>query len=62
MEQLKEKIKRLQEKMGWAHDDLAQETAVSLSTARRDLNYYPQIPFKGGDTKHYRVDERGVWL
>jgi len=35
MEQLKEKVKMLREKMGWAQEDLAREIDVSLSTVQR---------------------------
>lgn len=35
MERLKEKVKELREKMGWAQEDLAREIGVSLSTIQR---------------------------
>ena len=35
MEQLKEKVKELRKKKGWAQEDLAQEIGVSLSTVQR---------------------------
>lgn len=35
MERLKEKVKELREKMGWAQEDLAREIGVSLSTVQR---------------------------
>ena len=35
MEQLKEKVKELRKKKGWAQEDLAREIGVSLSTVQR---------------------------
>ena len=35
MEQLREKIKELRKKKGWAQEDLAREIGVSLSTVQR---------------------------
>ena len=35
MEQLREKVKELRRKMGWAQEDLAREIGVSLSTIQR---------------------------
>jgi len=35
MERLKERVKALREKKGWAQDDAAREIGVSLSTIRR---------------------------
>lgn len=35
MEQLKEKVKELRKKRGWAQEDLAREIGVSLSTVQR---------------------------
>ena len=35
MERLKEKVKELREKRGWAQEDLAREIGVSLSTVQR---------------------------
>ena len=35
MEQFKEKVKALREKMGWSQEDLAREIDVSLSTIQR---------------------------
>ena len=35
MEQLKEKVKELCKKKGWAQEDLAREIGVSLSTVQR---------------------------
>jgi len=35
MERLKEKIKELRKKKGWAQEDLAREIGVSLSTVQR---------------------------
>ena len=35
MEQLKEKIKELRKRRGWAQEDLAREIGVSLSTVQR---------------------------
>ena len=35
MEQFREKVKQLREKMGWAQEDLAREIDVSLSTIQR---------------------------
>ena len=35
MEGLKEKVKELRRKKGWAQEDLAQEIGVSLSTVQR---------------------------
>ena len=35
MEQLREKVKKLREKGGWAQEDLAWEIGVSLSTVQR---------------------------
>ena len=35
MEALKEKVKELRERMGWAQEDLAREIGVSLSTVQR---------------------------
>ena len=35
MEQLKEKVKALRKKRGWAQEDLAREIDVSLSTIQR---------------------------
>ena len=35
MEQLKEKVKELRQRKGWAQEDLAQEIGVSLSTIQR---------------------------
>jgi len=35
MEQLKEKIKELRKRRGWAQEDLAREIEVSLSTVQR---------------------------
>ena len=35
MEYLKEKVKELRKKKGWAQEDLAREIGVSLSTVQR---------------------------
>ncbi len=35
MERLKEKVKELRKKRGWAQEDLAREIGVSLSTVQR---------------------------
>ncbi len=35
MERLKEKVKELRTKKGWAQEDLAREIGVSLSTVQR---------------------------
>ncbi len=35
MEQLREKVKELRKKMGWAQEDMAREIGVSLSTVQR---------------------------
>ena len=35
MERLKEKVKELRQKRGWAQEDLAREIGVSLSTVQR---------------------------
>ena len=35
MEQLREKVKELRQKKGWAQEDLAREIGVSLSTVQR---------------------------
>ncbi len=35
MERLKEKVKELRKKMGWAQEDMAREMDVSLSTVQR---------------------------
>ena len=35
MEQLKERVKELRKKMGWAQEDLARQIGVSLSTVQR---------------------------
>jgi len=35
MEHLKEKVKELRRKKGWAQEDLAREIGVSLSTVQR---------------------------
>ena len=35
MNQLREKVKELRRKMGWAQEDLAREIGVSLSTIQR---------------------------
>ena len=35
MEQLKERVKALRQKMGWSQEDLAREIGVSLSTVQR---------------------------
>ena len=35
MERLKEKVKELRVKKGWAQEDLAREVGVSLSTVQR---------------------------
>ncbi len=35
MEHLKEKVKELRQKRGWAQEDLAREIGVSLSTVQR---------------------------
>lgn len=35
MEQLKERVKALRQKMGWSQEDLAREVGVSLSTVQR---------------------------
>ncbi len=35
MEQLKEKVKELRKKKGWAQEDLARKIDVSLSTVQR---------------------------
>ena len=35
MEQLREKVKELRKKKGWAQEDMAQEIGVSLSTVQR---------------------------
>ena len=35
MDQLKEKVKELRKKKGWAQEDLAREIGVSLSTVQR---------------------------
>ncbi len=35
MERLKEKVKELRKKKGWAQEDLAREIGVSLSTVQR---------------------------
>ncbi len=35
MKQLKEKVKELRKKKGWAQEDLAREMGVSLSTVQR---------------------------
>jgi len=35
MEQLKEKIRELRKRRGWAQEDLAREIGVSLSTVQR---------------------------
>jgi len=35
MKQLKEKVKELRQKRGWAQEDLAREIGVSLSTVQR---------------------------
>ena len=35
MEQLKEKVKELRRKRGWAQEDMAREIGVSLSTVQR---------------------------
>jgi len=35
MEQLREKVKKLRKKKGWAQEDMAREIGVSLSTVQR---------------------------
>lgn len=35
MEQLREKIRALRQRMGWSQEDLAREIGVSLSTVQR---------------------------
>ncbi len=35
MEQLREKVKELRKRKGWAQEDLAREISVSLSTVQR---------------------------
>ena len=35
MEQLREKVKELRKKRGWAQEDMAREIGVSLSTIQR---------------------------
>ena len=35
MEQLREKVKELRRRKGWAQEDLAREASVSLSTVQR---------------------------
>lgn len=35
MEQLREKVKELRRKRGWAQEDMAREIGVSLSTVQR---------------------------
>ncbi len=35
MERLRERVKELRQKRGWAQEDLAREIAVSLSTVQR---------------------------
>ncbi len=35
MKQLREKVKELRQKQGWAQEDLAREIGVSLSTVQR---------------------------
>ena len=35
MEQLKEKVKELRQRRGWAQEDLARKIGVSLSTVQR---------------------------
>ena len=35
MKELKEKVKELRRRKGWAQEDLAQEVGVSLSTVQR---------------------------
>ena len=35
MEQLKEKVKKLRQRRGWAQEDLARKIGVSLSTVQR---------------------------
>lgn len=35
MEQLKEKVRELRRRKGWAQEDLAREISVSLSTVQR---------------------------
>ena len=35
MEQLRQKVKELRQKKGWAQEDLAREIGVSLSTVQR---------------------------
>ena len=35
MEQLREKVRELRRRKGWAQEDLAREIAVSLSTVQR---------------------------
>ena len=35
MERLKERVKELWKKMGWAQEDMAREIGVSLSTVQR---------------------------
>lgn len=35
MEELKEKVRELRKKKGWAQEDLAREISVSLSTVQR---------------------------
>ena len=35
MERLKERVKALREKKGWAQEDMAREIGVSLSTVQR---------------------------
>jgi len=35
MEQLREKVKELRKKRGWAQEDMAREIGVSLSTVQR---------------------------
>jgi len=35
MEQIREKVKELRKKRGWAQEDMAREMSVSLSTVQR---------------------------
>ncbi len=35
MEQLREKVRALRQRMGWSQEDLAREIGVSLSTVQR---------------------------
>ena len=66
MERLKEKVKELRKKKGWAQEDLAREIGVSLSTvqrweakganptrlARRELErLFKEVGIDGGETQ-----------